>query len=102
MLKHTLFIGLNDKDSKQQEISTLDAFKTVLNITKKYYDGGTITESKGFYTHNSGEITIETSLVLSILFADIEKTLKLIAEVKQALNQESIALQTETITSELI
>ena len=101
MLKHTLFIGLNDKDSKQQEINTLDAFKIVLNLTKKYYDGGTITEAKGFYTHEDGTLTIETSLILSILFAETEKTLQLVKEIKQALNQESIALQTEDINSNL-
>lgn len=102
MLKHTLFIGLNDKDSKQQEIATIDAFKIVLNIVKKYYDGGTIQESKGFYTHKNGAVTIETSFILSILFAEREKTLELIRELKQVLNQESIALQSEEITSDLI
>ena len=29
LTKYNLYIGLNDKDSKQQEISTLDAYKIV-------------------------------------------------------------------------
>lgn len=102
MIRHTLFIGLNDKDSKQQEINTLDAFKIVMNLTRKYYEGGTISEAKGFYTHKDGTLTIETSLILSILFAETEKTLQLVNEIKQALNQESIALQSEDINSNLI
>ena len=42
MKKHILYIGLNDKDSKQQEIDSLTAFKIVLNQVRKYYDGGTV------------------------------------------------------------
>lgn len=102
MKKHILYIGLNDKDSKQQEIDSLTAFKIVLNQVRKYYDGGTVKECKGFYTHESGEVTIENTLEVSILFADDEKTRALITDLKQVINQESIALQRETITSELI
>ena len=39
MKKHILFLGLNDKDSKMQEISTLDAYKITMATIKKYYDG---------------------------------------------------------------
>ena len=39
MKKHILYLGLNDKDSKQQEIMTLDAYKIAFNTIKKYYDG---------------------------------------------------------------
>lgn len=102
MLKHTLYIGLNDKDTKQQEIDTLTAFKIVLNTVKAYYTGGTIKECKGFYTHESGEITIESTLEISILFAEDAKTRALIQDLKNLLNQESIALQVESITSQLI
>lgn len=102
MLKHTLYIGLNDKNSKQQEINTLDAVKIVLNTVKAFYDGGTIKECKGFYKHESGELTIESTLEVQILFADINKTRQIVNMLKVLLNQESIALQSETITSELI
>lgn len=35
MRKLTLMIGLNDKDTKQQEITTLDAYKVVGNILQR-------------------------------------------------------------------
>lgn len=38
MKKFTLFVGLNDKDSKIQEISTIDAYKKMMN----YFNGATI------------------------------------------------------------
>ena len=102
MLKHTLFIGLNDKDSKVQEVDDITAFKIVLNLVKKYYEGGTIKKATGFYTYDDGQTTIEASLELVILFADMEKTTRLASDIKTALNQESIALQVENIESSLI
>jgi hypothetical protein len=102
MKKHILYIGLNDKESKQQEISTLDAYKIIFNAVKKYYDGATITESRGFYTHESGAVTFENSLVCSILFAEDNKTRQLAEDLKNLLNQESIALEIQDINSSLI
>ena len=102
MKKHILYIGLNDKETKQQEISTLDAYKIVFNAVKKYYDGATITESRGFYTHDSGVVTFENSLICSILFADDDKTRQLAEDLKTLLNQESIALEIQDINSSLI
>jgi hypothetical protein len=102
MKKHILYIGLNDKESKQQEISTLDAYKIIFNAVKKYYDGATITESRGFYTHESGTVTFENSLVCSILFAEDDKTRQLAEDLKNLLNQESIALEIQEINSSLI
>jgi hypothetical protein len=43
--QHILFVGLNDKETKKQEISTLDAYKIAINILTKYFNGATITEA---------------------------------------------------------
>ena len=103
MLKHTLYIGLNDKNSKIQVINTLDAYKILMNLVKAAgYEGATISEATGFYTHESGEITIEKTLRVEILFADENKTRAFAEAAKRALNQESIAIQRESIVSDLI
>ena len=100
--KHTLFIGLNDKDTKTQQISTIEAYKIIYNLLQSVkYEGATISESTGFYTHKSGVIVIEKSLRVEVLFATMDKTESFINLVKVALNQESIALQVENITSYL-
>ena len=93
MDKHILNIGLNDKDSKQQEIDLITAFKIVTNLIKKYYSGATIKQTTGIYTHESGEIVTEPSLEISILYGEQKKTLALVADLKRALNQESILLE---------
>lgn len=97
MQKHILYVGLNDKDSKVQEISILDAYKIIQNILIGVgYDGWTITEATGFYKHESGEVVIEKSLQVLICFAEDKKTNEAIKQIKQVLNQESVILEKES------
>lgn len=44
MEKFTLYLGLNDKDTKKQEINTIEAYKIVNNVVNNYCDGATIYE----------------------------------------------------------
>jgi hypothetical protein len=103
MKKHTFYIGLNDKDTKTQLISTLDAYRITTNILEV---DSTITECKGVYTHDDGTIITENTLEVVLLDFDDALTDRWIADkanaIKQALNQESIAHQEEDIKSELI
>lgn len=103
MKKITLYIGLNDKDTKTQKISTLDAYRFVNNILAT---DSTITECKGVYTHEDGTITTENTLEVVLLDFDntLDKgwVLDKASAIKKALNQEAIAYQEQDIKSELI
>ena len=103
MKKITLYVGLNDKDSKVQEVSTLDAYKMVSNIIGV---GSTITEGRGIYKHDDGTVVFEVSLVVEIL--DLDNTFdkgwvkNKVEQIKTTLNQESVAVQYQEVDSELI
>lgn len=103
MKKHTLYIGLNDQETKTQLISTLDAYRITTNILGV---DSTIKECKGVYTHEDGAITTENTLEVVLLDFDgvMSKAwvLEKVEALKTALNQESIAYQVENITSELL
>ena len=99
--KYTLYLGLNDKDSKQQEISTIEAYKVVSNLISKDFDGGTIFEAKGIYKHDDGTIVTETTLRIELLFAEQEQVRTFCGTLKKIFNQESIAVQQEVVNSEL-
>lgn len=93
MKKFIMCIGLLDKDSKVQEINTLDAFKVASNVFAKTTGGATITEGRGVYTHNDGTVIIEPTLVCTVYGSDI-KDIKAAADaLKVALNQESVAIE---------
>ena len=102
MEKFTLYLGLNDKDTKTQQIGTVEAYKVVSNLIARDFDGGTIYEARGIYRHDSGEVVEETTLRIELLFTTLEKVKNLVGILKKAFNQESIAVQRETITSELM
>lgn len=103
MQKYVLYVGLNDKKTKIQEISTLQAYKIITNvIVANKVDGFTILEANGYYVHSDKTISIEKSLKIEFLFIDIDVIKNIIKDLKRILNQESIILQTENITSELM
>lgn len=102
MKKFTIYLGLNDKDTKTQKIATLEAYKVVTNLLAADFGGGTIYEARGIYKHEDGIVVIETTLRIEILFATRDQVLDLIATLKKLFNQESVALQTEDIDSTLI
>lgn len=99
--KFTLYLGLNDKDTKQQEIATVEAYKIVSNLISSDFDGGTIFEAKGIYKHEDGQIVTETTLRIELLFTEAIKVKALCDTLKKLFNQESIAVQEEVINSEL-
>ena len=102
MEKFTLYLGLNDKDTKQQKIDTIEAYKIVENIITEKFDGGTISHATGVYKHDDGTIVREETLRIELLFTTHEAVVKLCNMLKIIFNQESIALQQDVINSELI
>jgi hypothetical protein len=101
MNKYTLYVGLNDKDSKVQLISTLEAYKMINNVLLQYVDGATIYEARGIYKHDDGTFTTENTLRIELLFVERETVKTIVDTLKKMLNQESIAVQHEVVESEL-
>jgi hypothetical protein len=102
MTRYTISVGLFDKDTHMQEISTIDAYKIMTRLVMKHSDGGTITEGTGLYTHKDGSVVIEPTLIVSLLFVDRETILILIDEIKNLFNQETVALEEMEINSQLV
>ena len=102
MKKFTLYLGLNDKITLSQKINTIEAYKIAMNIILQYTIGATIFEASGYYKHEDGRTTIEKTLRIELLFIERNSVLTIIDTLKAAFNQESIILQEETISSELI
>lgn len=99
MLQVTFFIGLNDKDSKQQEISTIDAFKIVENIFNTYTEGATIRECRGIYKHENGEHVIENTLECFTFEITDDEIKNIVNILKSLLNQESILVRKENVNT---
>ena len=101
MKKYTLYCGLNDKDTRRQEISTLEAAKMVRNACPSYVDGATIFEADGIYKHDDGELVAEKTLRVELMMVEQSVVRRIVDTLKAALNQESIAVQEQEILSAL-
>ena len=96
MIKYNIYIGLNDKDSKKQEVSTRRAKeKTIEILNNNNITGLTMYEVMGVFKHEDGFITYEKSLKVELLEVEKNDVLKSIEELKRALNQESILFEEE-------
>ena len=104
MRRYTLTIGLFDKDTKRQKISSDIAIRIVSDLVVNIIGYGTVHQGNGIYTHVNGAVIIEPSI---IFFVDGEKDLKdkvinLAWNVKKALNQESVMLEETAVKMEFI
>lgn len=97
MKKTTFYVGLNDKDSKFQKISTLEAYKVAQNILTTKVDGATIFEASGIFKHEDGSIVIEQTLRIELLNVSEQIINELIDTFKLVFNQESILVQNENV-----
>lgn len=104
--KYVLSIGLNDKDTKVQKVSTLEAYKMVENtLFNNNIESFTIYDAKGVYKHENGEITKENTLRVEIYAFDGDikrQVVEIINIIKVVLNQESVALEIVETYSELV
>ena len=101
--KTTLYIGLNDKDSRVQLIDTVEAVKIVTSLLRGVnIDGATVYNATGIYTHNDGSIVIENTLRVELFEASEADVLKGVELIKVALNQESIIVSNEIVESKFI
>lgn len=95
-------LGLNDKDTKLQKYSTLEAYKIVTNLICARFGGGSVFEGRGVYRHTDGSNTIvsETTLFIFISGAERSAVMAFCAELRQIFNQESVMLsERDEITS---
>jgi hypothetical protein len=102
MEKYSLSIGLNDKDTKTQRVSTLEAYKIVENVIIEKIGGGSIFEGRGIYKHENGQIVLENTLLVELFGCEENQVIEVVEVLKLALNQESIVLQVERINSRFI
>ena len=104
MKRYTLYLGLNDKDTKTQKIDTIEAYKVCQNMCADFFGGGTIFSAKGVYKHDDGSIVIENTLRIEVLEFNNsirEQVRDFVGTLKSVFNQESVAVQIEKVNSEL-
>lgn len=94
MTTTNLYVGLNDKDTKLQELSNLEAKAEISAILFRYCPNGfTLQECQGMYKHNDGTVVCENTIRVTIFDYEFTGIFNVIEELKQKLNQESVAVE---------
>ena len=89
-----LYIGLNDKDTKRQEITNLDAKAEISAILFKYFPNGfTLQECQGMYKHDDGTVVCENTIKVILFDYNMGLVSDAVKELKLKLNQECIAVE---------
>ena len=86
MNKHEIFIGLNDKDTKTQMVSTEEAMLKVHNLIGDC----SMSLIQGYFTHADGSMVIEKTIKCEVFGIEDEKIHAIVESLKAELNQESI------------
>ena len=99
MTRYTLTIGLFDKDTKMQKISTDIAIRIVSDLVVQTVGYGTIYNGNGIYTHTNSQIVCEPSIIYFVDGEEKEESkIKSLAwMIKKALNQESIMMEKQQV-----
>ena len=103
--RYTIMVGLNDKDT-MHPVKTIDDARLELGGRLAQLGiGATLARGTGVYKHERGDVVVEETVVISII--DFEGSWQKVAQsfydgVKRDYNQESIAVITDTVESELI
>lgn len=98
MEKFTMFIGLNDKETKKQEIETETAVNIVYNaLSKQGIECITYDIKNGVYKHDNGTIVFEKNIIVELFFVENIQVVRALNDIKTLLNQESILLVNEIV-----
>ena len=94
MQKASIFLGLNDKDSKLQKIETAAAVEMLKASLLRYFVGASIIPNViGIFKHDDGILVTENSILTIIYGYDRAAVLHFIEDLKKEFNQESITLE---------
>lgn len=102
MNKFTIYLGLNDKDTKLQKYDIIEAYKIVTNFLSKKVDGATIYHAQGVYYHTNGDPVIETTLRIELIDVERRDVQEIVSNLKVLFNQESVLLQTENVNCRFV
>lgn len=96
MYRYNIYVGMFDKDTKQQEISTQDFLNIVRSVMRSLHiDNYTIIKCKGHYKHIDNTIVCEPSIMIDII-SDTQFFYQKLTSIKvrlcKELNQESVLI----------
>lgn len=105
MKKYTIYMGLNDKDSKMPRATMAEAREWLKGYLAGRGVGATITDGVGVYRHDDGTVVMEESAIITVYDFDgcfKSQATEIFGEIKNEFNQESLAVEISDAESILV
>ena len=99
-MQYVMYVGLNDKDTYEQIISTEEAKEIIDGICFRYLDGYTIQEANGSWIDEKQNPTSEQTIVCYFNDADEGTVYRIADEVIEKLNQNTVLIEKDEIETE--
>ena len=98
--KYIMYVGLNDKDTYSQIVSTYEAKSIIDGICIKYVNGYTIQDANGVWADETERFTYENTVVCYFSDTDLETIHKIADEIIEKLNQNSVLIEKNQVITE--
>ena len=100
--RYTIYIGLNDGDTKEQKFET-DKLEGVLwNVCRNYHVSFSVSRLSGGYFHDNGQFVKENPVQIMLLGGSKETTDEISKDICAFFNQETVLVVHDEVDSYLI
>ena len=99
-LQYVMYVGTNDKDTNQLEMTKEEAWNLVDEVCLKYLRGYTIEDATGSWVEDTGVLYHEYTLVCYFDNPEPEDVYKAADELLERLNQNTILIETKDVKVE--
>ena len=97
MLESRIYVGLNDKDTREQHYNTEKYKEMLKEICKDYRAPFSVTVMEGGYFHDDGSWVGENSLLITLLGVPKKTVYEIANDVCKAFHQESVIITCSNI-----
>ena len=99
MLETKIYVGLNDPDSNDQRFNTEKYVGVLENVCANYGVAFSVAMSRGGYFYDSGDYTLENSLVLTLIDTEKSKVDNIARDLCAFFRQESVLITENEINA---
>ena len=97
MLESRIYVGLRDKDSREQRYET-ERYKTALkNVCRNYHTPFSLQVIEGGYFHDDGTWVDENTLLITLIGTPQKTVYEIAKDVCSFFNQESVMITCDTV-----
>ena len=98
----TIYIGLNDADTRDQKFTTEKYISILKNVCRSYQVAFSVHQIHGGYFHEDGRYTEENTLSLMLLGVPQETVVEIAKDLCAFFHQESVMVTTSPCTVDFV